>query len=65
MYLSIQRAIELRFNESSLVLEAVGALHALPNIAETIRDSWHPSLTTTGPSKGLNYLSTVKLADDE
>ena len=63
--LSHNLAIELRFKESSLVLEAVGALHALPNIAETIRDSWHPSLNTSGPSKGLNYLSTVKLADDE
>jgi hypothetical protein len=63
--LSHNLALELRFKESSLVLEAVGALHALPNIAETIRDSWHPSLNTSGPSKGLNYLSTVKLADDE
>jgi hypothetical protein len=63
--LSHTLALELRFKESSLVLEAVGALHALPNIAETIRDSWHPSLNTSGPSKGLNYLSTVKLADDD
>ena len=63
--LSHNLALELRFKESSLVLEAVGALHALPNIAETIRDSWHPSLNTSGPSKGFNYLSTVKLADDE
>jgi hypothetical protein len=63
--LSHTLALELRFKESSLVLEAVGALHTLPNIAETIRDSWHPSLNTSGPSKGLNYLSTVKLADDE
>jgi hypothetical protein len=58
-------ALELRFKEASVIMEAVGALHALPNIAETIRDSWHPSLNTSGPSKGLNYLSTVKLADDE
>jgi hypothetical protein len=63
--LSHTLALELRFKESSLVLEAVGALHTLPNIAETIRDSWHPSLNTSGPSKGLNYLSTVKLADNE
>jgi hypothetical protein len=63
--LSHNLALELRFKESSLVLEAVGALHALRDIAETIRDSWHPSLNTSGPSKGLNYLSTVKLADDE
>jgi hypothetical protein len=58
-------ALELRFKEASVIMEAVGALHALPNIAETIRDSWHPSLNTSGPSKGLNYLSTVKLAEDE
>ena len=63
--LSHNLALELRFKESSLVLEAVGALHALPNIAETIRDSWHPSLNTSGPSKGINYISSVKLADDE
>jgi hypothetical protein len=63
--LSHNLALELRFKESSLVLEAVGALHALPNIAETIRDSWHPSLNTSGPSKGFSYLSSVKLADDE
>ena len=63
--LSHTLALELRFKESSLVLEAVGALHALPNIAETIRDSWHPSLNASGPSKGFNYLSNVKLADDE
>ena len=63
--LSHNLALELRFKESSLVLEAVGALHALPNIAETIRDSWHPSLNSSGPSKGINYTSTVKLADDE
>ena len=61
MNLSNQLAIELRFNESSLVLEVVGLLHSLPTIAERHR---HPSLTT-GSSKGLNYLSTVKLADDE
>ncbi len=63
--LSHNLALELRFKESSLVLEAVGALHALPNIAETIRHQWHPSTNSSGPSKGLNYLSSVKLADDE
>ena len=65
MNLSNQLAIELRFNESSLVLEVVGLLHSLPNIAETIRHEWHPSFNTSGPSKGLNYLSTVKLAEDD
>ena len=61
MNLSNQLAIELRFKESSLVLEVVGLLHSLPTMAERLR---HPSLTT-GPSKGLNYLSTVKLVDPE
>jgi hypothetical protein len=61
MNLSNQLAIELRFNESSLVLEVVGLLHSLPTIAERHR---HPSLST-GPSKGINYLSSFKLADDE
>lgn len=63
--LSHNLALELRFKESSLVLEAVGALHAIPTLAEKLRDSWHPSLNTSGPSKGLSYLSSVKLADDE
>jgi hypothetical protein len=54
-------ALELRFKEASVIMEAVGALHALPNIAETIRDSWHPSLNSSGPSKGLSYLSSAKL----
>jgi hypothetical protein len=63
--LSHNLALELRFKESSLVLEAVGALHAIPTLAEKVRDSWHPSLHDSGPSKGFNYLSTVKLADDE
>jgi len=58
-------ALELRFKEASVIMEAVGALHALPNIAETIRHQWHPSTNSSGPSKGLNYLSTVKLADDD
>jgi hypothetical protein len=63
--LSHNLALELRFKESSLVLEAVGALHAIPTLAEKLRDSWHPSLNTSGPSKGFSYLSSVKLADDE
>jgi len=63
--LSHNLALELRFKEASVIMEAVGALHALPNIAETIREAWHPSFNTSGPSKGLNYLSTVKLAEDE
>ena len=63
--LSHNLALELRFKESSLVLEAVGALHAIPSLAEKLRDSWHPSLNTRGPSKGVSYLSSVQLADDE
>jgi hypothetical protein len=63
MNLSNQLAIELRFNESSLVLEAVGALHALPNIAETIRHQWHPSMNDSGPSKGLSYISSAEMVD--
>ena len=63
--LSHNLALELRFKDSSLVLEAVGALHALPNIAQTVANEWHPSLNNSGPSKGLSYISSVKLADDE
>ena len=64
--LSHNLALELRFKESSLVLEAVGALNAIPTLAEKVRDSWHPSLSTSGPSKGITYLSEAKLvADDE
>ena len=63
--LSHELALQLKFKESSLVLEAVGALHSLPTLAEKVRDSWHPSLNSSGPSKGLTYLSSVKLADDE
>jgi hypothetical protein len=63
--LSHNLALELRFNDSSLVLEAVGALHAIPTLAEKVRDSWHPSLATTSPTKGFMYLSSAELADDE
>jgi hypothetical protein len=63
--LSHNLALELRFKESSLVLEAVGALHALPNIAETIRDSWHPSFNSSGPSKGITYISNVSLGKSD
>ena len=59
--LSHNLALELRFKESSLVLEAVGALHALPNIAETIRHEWHPSMNVSGPSKGLSYISSAEM----
>ena len=60
MNLSNQLAIELRFKESSLVLEVVGLLHSLPTIAEQNRQAWHPSLNTSGASKGITYISTVK-----
>ena len=64
MNLSNQLAIELRFKESSLVLEVVGLLHSLPTIAETNRNAWHPSLNTSGPAKGITYISTVKQTND-
>jgi len=54
-------ALELRFKEASVIMEAVGALHALPNIAETIRDAWHPSFNSSGPSKGITYVSNVSV----
>ena len=59
--LSHNLALELRFKESSLVLEAVGALHTLPNIAEAIRHEWHPSMNSSGPAKGISYVSNVKM----
>jgi hypothetical protein len=58
-------ALELRFKEASVIMEAVGALHTLPNIAETIRSSWHPSMNDSGPSKGLSYISNVQLVDSD
>ena len=61
--LSHTLALELRFKEASLIMEAVGAFHALPDIAETIRHQWHPSMNDSGPSKGLSYLSTVEMVD--
>jgi hypothetical protein len=63
--LSHNLALELRFKESSLVLEAVGALHAIPTLTERIENSWHPSLNANGPSKGFQYLSTVKMVEPE
>jgi hypothetical protein len=58
-------ALELRFKEASVIMEAVGALHALPNIAETIRDAWHPSLNSSGPSKGITYISNVTVGKSD
>jgi len=52
-------ALELRFKEASVIMEAVGALHALPNIAQVISNEWHPSLNVSGPSKGITYISNV------
>ena len=63
--LSHNLALELRFKESSLVLEAVGALHALPSIAETIRHQWHPSMNESGPSKGLSYVSNMQMVSSD
>jgi len=63
--LSHTLALELRFKEASLIMEAVGAFHALPDIAETIRHQWHPSMNLSGPSKGLSYISSAALADGD
>jgi hypothetical protein len=61
--ISLNLALELRFKEASVIMEAVGALTALPDIAETIRHQWHPAMNSSGPSKGLTYLSSVALVD--
>ena len=61
--LSHTLALELRFKEASLIMEAVGAFHALPEIAETIRHQWHPSMNSSGPSKGMSYVSSAALVD--
>jgi hypothetical protein len=63
--ISMNLALELKFKDASVIMEAVGALHAIPNVAESIRDSWHPSLNTSGPSKGLSYLSSVEMVDSD
>ena len=63
--ISMNLALQLNFKDASVIMEAVGALTALPNIAETIRDSWHPSFNTSGPSKGINYLSSARLVDSD
>tara|TARA_R110000822_G_scaffold59189_1_gene147782 strand:- start:2487 stop:2711 length:225 start_codon:yes stop_codon:yes gene_type:complete len=52
--LSHNLALELRFKDSSLVLEAVGALHALPAISEAVLQGWHPSLETSTATKSAN-----------
>jgi hypothetical protein len=61
MNLSNNLAIEMRFAESSLVLEVVGLLHSLPTVAERHR---HPSLTTNSATKGISYLSQYKRVED-
>ncbi len=63
--LSHTLALELRFKEASLIMEAVGAFHALPDIAETIRHQWHPSMNLSGPSKGLLYTSSTAMVDSD
>jgi hypothetical protein len=59
--ISMNLALELNFKDAAVIMEAVGALHALPNIAETIRHQWHPSSNSSGPAKGISYLSSVKM----
>jgi hypothetical protein len=64
--ISMNLALQLNFKDAAVIMEAVGALTALPNIAETIRHQWHPSFNSSGPSKGINYLSDARLvASDE
>ena len=59
--ISMNLALQLNFKDAAVIMEAVGALTALPNIAETIRDSWHPSMNASGPAKGISYLSSTKM----
>jgi len=61
--ISMNLALQLNFKDASVIMEAVGALTALPDIAETIRHQWHPAMNSSGPSKGLTYLSSVALVD--
>ena len=63
--ISMNLALQLNFKDAATIMEAVGVLHALPNIAETIRHEWHPSSNVSGPAKGISYLSSVKLADND
>jgi hypothetical protein len=64
--ISMNLALQLNFKDAAVIMEAVGALTALPNIAETIRHQWHPSFNSSGPSKGISYLSDARLvASDE
>ena len=63
--LSHTLALELRFKEASLIMEAVGAFHALPDIAETIRHQWHPAMSSSGPSKGITYISNVSMGKSD
>jgi len=51
--ISMNLALELKFKEASVIMEAVGALTALPDIAESMR-----------PSKGISYLSQWKRVED-
>lgn len=52
--ISMNLALQLNFKDASVVMEAVGALHALPNIAEAIRHEWHPSLETSTGTRSAN-----------
>jgi hypothetical protein len=52
--LSHNLALELRFLEASVIMEAVAVLHTLPTLAETMRSSWHPSMETSTATKSAN-----------
>jgi hypothetical protein len=63
--ISMNLALQLNFKDAAVIMEAVGALTALPNIAETIRHQWHPSFNSSGPSKGISYLSDARLVSSD
>ena len=59
--ISMNLALELKFKEASVIMEAVGALTALPAISEAVLQGWQPSSNTSGPSKGITYVSNVSV----
>ena len=63
--ISMNLALQLNFKDASVIMEAVGALHAIPTVAQSISKEWHPSLATSGPSKGFSYAVTAELVDGE
>ena len=62
--ISMNLALELKFKEASVIMEAVGALTALPNIAQAISGEWHPSLATSTDTTGYVVWSVPGANDD-